>query len=1038
MADLPSGIVTFLYTDIESSTPLWEREPEQMRLALDRHHAILRSAIAAHAGQAYKTIGDAFQAAFVFPMQAVAAALAAQRALAAQDWETSVPLRVRMGVHVGPAVAEGSDYTTTHTLNRVARIMAAGHGGQILLSGEVADFVRRDLPADVIVRDMGKQRMKGLTHLEHLFQLVAPGLPADFPSLKTLDYTPQNLPIQPTPFIGRAHELALVEAILTRSNTRLVTITGPGGMGKTRLALAVAERQLHSGRFADGTFFVALAPVGAAEHIITTLADALAFPLATGGAQNHTPRQQVLDYLRAKQLLLVLDNCEHLLDGVRDLAIDLVAAAPELRLLATSREPLHLHGEQLFPLGGLSAEAEADAVALFTSAVARLQPDFTVDARILGDVARICRLVGGMPLAIELAAGWADTLTMDMIAAEIAQDLGVLETETANMPARHRSMRAIFDTTWQRLDAVDGSVFARLAVFRGGCTRGAVQAITGATLRQLHRFVGRSLLQYDPTRDRYSIHELLRQYAAEQLAADPDQVQAARDRHAAYYLTALAARERDLTGARQIEALSEIERDSENVRAAWEWAVMHRQESLLAPAAGCLSMFYEWQGRIEEGEVAFRLAADSAHATAESIAPGLRAVLLACQSRFIYLLGDRAAAAALLQQAQATLDSAAASVDGLGAAQAVVFLQIGRCNAEHDYAIARPAFEQSQALYQSLGKQSGAAAALLGLGISTIPFASDYDLAQRCLEQSLALYRTLEDRLGISEVLVNLSLNARYQGRIAKAESFAREGYALACIIGNRRAIARAGSNLGEALYWNARYEESYELLRETLAIYLNLGDRQYLSTIYIRLGCAETFLGRYTEARATFTTALAEARAISFALEVGGALWGLILIDVAERAYAGARRRGEEAIAIYMRLGEHFFLSLIHGLCALAARGMGDRQQARQHAVAALHAALPARVWLATGQALCAIALLLADSGAPERSAELYALAKMKSYNGDDPWSQDSLMRELAAIVAALPPDIAAAAQERGRARDLWATACDLLTELETAGWGM
>src|SRR5204863_6927205 len=247
-------------------------------------------------------------------------------------------------------------------------------------------------------------------------------LPTAFPPLKTLDYARQNLPIQPTPFIGRAHELAALETILTRSNTRIVTVTGPGGMGKTRLALAVAERQLRSERFADGAFFVALAPVGAPEHIITTLADALAFPLATGGPQTRTPRQQVLDYLRAKQLLLVLDNCEHLLDGVRDLATALLAAAPELRLLATSREPLHLHGEQLFPLGGLSAEAEADAIALFTSAVARLRPDFTVDARMLIDMTKICRMVGGMPLAIELAAGWADTLSMEMIAAEIAQD----------------------------------------------------------------------------------------------------------------------------------------------------------------------------------------------------------------------------------------------------------------------------------------------------------------------------------------------------------------------------------------------------------------------------------------------------------------------------------------------------------------------------------------------------------------------------------------------------------------------------------------
>src|SRR6266508_384500 len=228
---LPSGMVTFLFTDIEDSTPLWEHEPEQMRLALARHDAILRMAIAKHGGHAYKVIGDSFQVAFAFPAHAVVAALAAQHTFAAQPWETSDPLRVRMGLHVGPAIAEGNDYSATHTLNRVARIMSCGHGGQILLSLEVADLVRRDLPADVSLRDMGKQRMKGLTHLEHLFQVVVPDLPAAFPPLGTLDPLRTNLPAQLTSFIGREKEIAVIEALLAQPDRRLVTILGTGGMG---------------------------------------------------------------------------------------------------------------------------------------------------------------------------------------------------------------------------------------------------------------------------------------------------------------------------------------------------------------------------------------------------------------------------------------------------------------------------------------------------------------------------------------------------------------------------------------------------------------------------------------------------------------------------------------------------------------------------------------------------------------------------------------------------------------------------------------
>src|SRR6266496_4032154 len=339
MADLPTGTVTFLFTDIEGSTPLWEGEPDQMRLALARHDAILRTTIANHGGHAFKTIGDAFQASFAFPIQAFAAALAAQRAFATQTWETSEPIRVRMGVHVGPAVAEDTDYHTTHTLNRVARIMAAGHGGQILLSEEVADLVRRDLPTDVTLRDMGQHRMKGLTHLEHLFQLVAPDLPAAFPPLKTLDHHPNNLPLQPTLLIGREKESASVCALLRRADIRLVTLTGPGGTGKTRLALQTAAELVDE--FKDGVWFVNLAPISDPNLVAATVAQTLGIKENAG----RSLLDQLKAYLREKQLLLLLDNFEQVADAA-PLVGELLAATPGLNVLATSRMSLHLSGER--------------------------------------------------------------------------------------------------------------------------------------------------------------------------------------------------------------------------------------------------------------------------------------------------------------------------------------------------------------------------------------------------------------------------------------------------------------------------------------------------------------------------------------------------------------------------------------------------------------------------------------------------------------------------------------------------------------------
>src|SRR5258708_13823100 len=241
-SSLPSGIITFLFTDIEGSTALWEREPDAMRQALARHDAILRQAVEAQGGTVYKVIGDAIQAAFALPSVALAAALAAQRALAAATWPTRSPLRVRMGLHVGPAEAVGADYATTHTLNRVARIMSAAHGGQIVLSAEAAELMQADLPPGVTLRDLGQHRMKGLTRRKHLFQLVAPDLPVEFPSLSTLDAVPNNLPVQLTSFIGREQELAEVESLL--ASTRLLTLTGSGGTGNTPLSLQSARQLL--------------------------------------------------------------------------------------------------------------------------------------------------------------------------------------------------------------------------------------------------------------------------------------------------------------------------------------------------------------------------------------------------------------------------------------------------------------------------------------------------------------------------------------------------------------------------------------------------------------------------------------------------------------------------------------------------------------------------------------------------------------------------------------------------------------------------
>lgn len=401
--NLPSGTITFLYSDIEGSTPLWEREPKQMQMALERHHAILHGSIAAYGGRVFKIIGDAFQAAFEVSSQAVRAALAAQRALAAEVWPTSTPLRVRMGLHVGHAKAQGDDYASTHTLNRVARIMSAAHGGQILLSEAVAELIRDDLPEAVSLRDMGRHHLKGLAQLERLFQVIVPDLPASFPPLNTLDVSATNLPTQLTTFIGRETEVAEVKRLLSES--RLTTLTGSGGCGKTRLSIQVAKEL--QAEYPNGVWLVELAPLTDPALIPQTVVAVLG--LMDDG---RLPILEMLTgFLRSRTLLLVLDNCEHVIEACAQLSEALLRACPQLRILASSREALGVAGEVSYRVPSLTMPdpkhlpslemlARLDAIRLFVERAATARPGFALTAQNASAIAQICKRLDGIPLQL--------------------------------------------------------------------------------------------------------------------------------------------------------------------------------------------------------------------------------------------------------------------------------------------------------------------------------------------------------------------------------------------------------------------------------------------------------------------------------------------------------------------------------------------------------------------------------------------------------------------------------------------------------------
>jgi predicted ATPase/class 3 adenylate cyclase len=516
-AVLPSGTVTFLFSDIEGSTQLLLRLGDTYAGILGEYQRLMRQAFTDHGGVEVDTQGDSFFAAFPTATSAVAAAAEATRTLAEHPWPERGAVRARIGLHTGVGQVVDNHRYVGIDVHRAARIGAAGHGGQILLSESARVTVADDLPEGGTLRPLGSHWLKDLPQAEPLAQLVLAGLPSDFPDLKTLDRRPDHLPAQPTPFVGRDHELAEIQHGLDGSGYRLLTLVGTGGIGKTRLAIEAAQRNRAS--FTHGAHFVPLATVLSPDMVPFAIGDILEFTFLGPDA----PLNQLIAYLHDKTLLLVLDNFEHLVSGAPMLA-DLLAGAPRLKVLVTSRERLSLQGEWVLPVESIEYPARADddqfasyaAVQLFKQGAQRVQPAFAL----LDDapcVLRICQLVEGLPLAIELAATWVRLLPCWQVADRLASSLDFLTSLARDVPERHRSLRAVFNQSWDMLTSTEQTAYAKLSVFHGPFDLQAAEEVGGASLAVLASLSDKSLLRADG-QGLYTLHELLRQYAAAQLA----------------------------------------------------------------------------------------------------------------------------------------------------------------------------------------------------------------------------------------------------------------------------------------------------------------------------------------------------------------------------------------------------------------------------------------------------------------------------------------------------------------------------------------
>ena len=821
MAERPTGTVTFLFTDIEGSTSLLrELGVERYGEALENHRRLLRNAFATNGGFEVDTQGDAFFVAFDRPLPAIKAATAAQRALAEHAWPGERALRVRMGIHTAQAAASTEGYVGVG-VHRAARICAAGHGGQVLVSHTAHDLIVEELEPGLAFLDLGEHRLKDLSEPHRLFQLEVDGLPDTFPPLRTLENRPTNLPVQATPLIGRMKEVAEVVELTKQPDVRSVTLTGPGGTGKTRLALQAAADLVEY--FPDGVFFVTLAAITDPELVVPQVAQTLGLNEAAG--------QDIGAFLATRNLLLLVDNLEQVIDAAPILA-RILSLAAGVKLLATSREPLRIAAERIYPVPTLdlpdprrpsdpSELLRSDGIALFVERARAVKPDFELTAANAPAVAGICVRLDGLPLALELAAARIGLLSPDAMLKRIGERFELLKGGPRDAPTRHRTLTDTLAWSYELLDESERTLFRRLGVFVGGFTLEAAEAVCGAELDSLGSLVDGSLIRREG--ERFSMLETIREYAVGLLAASPE-ANALRVQHAAFFVK-LAEESFDMRFEREAEHAEELEREHDNLR-----ATLDRLSEVDPPShlhlAGMLGWFWHAHSHLSEGRA--RLA-EALGATTQRDDDRARAL----------------AAAGALAGYQGQLDDAPALVD------------------------------EAIAIWRESGREQDVALALFDLGWGYF-FAGDDASARERMEASLEIQRRLGNpalvnraQLGVLQILVS-------QGELDDVPRLGAEAIELSRSLGDAWAEHFAHHFLADCALIEGDHATAADRYALSLDAAARSGDQ--IETCYELQGIAMAFAGLGRSERALQIAGAADAHLRSLGHVMSIAFWSALL----------------------------------------------------------------------------------------------------------------------------------------------------------------
>jgi predicted ATPase/class 3 adenylate cyclase len=792
-AALPTGTVTLLFADIVDSRQLWQQHSSAMPETVTRYAAIVGEAIGIHGGTVFRRSGETVYGAFTSAMDALAAALVMQRALQDESWGEIGPLLACVALHTGNIIPQNGQYSGL-PIRRTECILEAGHAGQVLVSCVTQELVRDELPRNVKLLDLGQHQLKDLIRPEHIFQLVALDLPNDFPPIITLDQHLTNLPVQPTPFIGREHEVAAVCQLLCCADLRLLTLLGSGGIGKTRLALQAASDLL--GVFTDGVYFVALAPISEPNLVALTIAQTLGIKEVAG----QLPLEAMTRHLRDKKILLLLDNFEQVVAAASVVAA-LMAATTNLKFLVTSRAPLRVYGEHehvVLPLAlpDLTQHPRAehliqyDALRLFIERAQAVKHDFVVTNDNARAVAEICYRLDGLPLAIELAAARIKLLNPQALLSRLSNRLKLLTGGSRNWPLRQQTLRATIAWSYELMPSVDQILFARLAVFVNGGMLEAIEAICNADgnvvpdlLDSLQVLIDNSLVRQDVDANaepRLRMLETIREYALEQLAVSGEEAEL-RARHAAYYLELAEAGEPKFHTDELEVWVDRLEAEHDNLRAALTWALDHAEADLAVRLGAALWHFWEIRGHLTEGRRWLAAALDQG----QDVAAAPRAAAFTGAGTIAYHQGDYAQAtvwheqALQLYQSVGDMSGIAFALNNLGA----------QAERQGDLASAMRYLAESLELAQQLGHIQLSVYVLNNIGIIA-RHQADYQRAAEVLTQALAVSRTLENQWLICNELIELATVAWYQNNDAHALTLYTEALILCKKIGQPELIA--------------------------------------------------------------------------------------------------------------------------------------------------------------------------------------------------------------------------------------------------------